>query len=398
MKLPHTDFREAGRTESSPHLSPAIGAAWQSEERPRPDHSTSLSTRTSALSDEELDAAAAVQHQFPMLAGPVADLIDWSDPADPVRVQFVPRPQETRVRSGESDDPIGDLTHNPVTRVTHRYPDRVLLHVTERCPVHCRYCFRRKLRRNGTKRADQNPEFDTDSFGPAFSYIESHRAVREVILTGGDPLMLADDDLAWLRRSVDAIPHIRLLRVHTRMPTLCPARVNQGLVDALRGRTLTAIVLHVNHPQEITESAVDATRILRESGFLIFNQSVLLRGVNDDPHTLAELGRELVYSLGAKPYYLHHCDMAEGTAHFRTRIEDGQRLIGALRGNISGLCIPTYVLDLPGGRGKAPLELPPIIEAAPPNWKFRGFQGGVWRYAEVTEESGPTTGGEEVVS
>ncbi|MBL9003170.1 MAG: KamA family radical SAM protein [Myxococcales bacterium] len=307
--------------------------------------------------------------------------IDWANARDPVRLQVVPQAEELSFDPREVDDPIGDQRHSPVPRLVHRYPDRVLLMPTYRCAVYCRHCFRKETV------DDEDARFRLSSLEPALSYIAEHAEIREVIVTGGDPLVLSNAQLAQLRSRLDAIPHLRLLRVHTRLPVVQPSRVTAGLVRAFKGRLMVCIVTHFNHPREISEPTVVAARTLREAGFMLLNQTVLLRGINDDPQTLQTLFRELVYTLGIKPYYLHHCDLTKGLTHLRTTIDAGLAIMGRLRGHTSGVCLPQYVLDLPQGHGKTPLG-PLFVESRSGfDWVFRSFRGESCPYTEVVAEN-----------
>lgn len=307
--------------------------------------------------------------------------INWADPRDPVRLQVVPQAEELTWDPREVDDPIGDQRHSPVPRLVHRYPDRVLLMPTYRCAVYCRHCFRKETV------DDEDARFRLSSLDPALAYIEQHPEICEVILTGGDPLVLSNAQLAQLRGRLDAIPHLRLLRVHTRLPVVQPSRIGPGLVQALTGRLMVCVVTHFNHPREITEPTAVAARTLREAGFMLLNQTVLLRGINDDAKTLQTLFRELVYTLGIKPYYLHHCDLTRGLSHLRTTIDEGQQIMGSLRGVTSGVCLPQYVLDLPGGHGKTPLGPLRIESRSGFDWVFRSFRGEPCPYTEVVQEN-----------
>ncbi len=327
---------------------------------------------------DDLEAARTFKVRIP---ASYLGLIDWNDPDDPIRRQAIPDAAELRVRPGERGDPIGDEAHSPVPHLTHRYPDRVLLYPTYVCSMYCRHCFRKE-----SLNADDRG-IALERLEPALAYIAEHEELREVILTGGDPLTLSDAQLAKLRARIEAIPHIRLLRVHTRVPVTLPTRVTPGLVDALRGRLTTVVVTHFNHPKEITEDAATACRRLREAGVMLLNQSVLLRGVNDDPETLETLLRELVYTLGAKPYYLHHCDLTRGVSHFRTSLDEGRALVEGLRGRVSGLCVPRYMLDLPGGDGKVCVERSAVQGRDGGTWDFGAWDGQVHRYEECLAES-----------
>lgn len=287
-------------------------------------------------------------------------LIDRSDPADPIARQLVPDARELEQRPEERADPIGDRAHEPVSGIVHRYPDRVLLKLTHVCPVYCRFCFRREMVGPGGASA-----LAGDALDRALAYIRDTPAIREVILTGGDPLMLAPRRIAEVTQRLSAITHVRVLRWHSRVPVVDPARITPALVDALRSSDRAVYVgVHTNHPRELTAAARAAIARLADAGLVLVSQTVLLAGVNDDAATLADLFTELV-ALRVKPYYLHHADLAPGTAHFRTTIAKGQDIMRALRGRISGLALPTYVLDLPGGFGKVPVG-PPYLDADAP--------------------------------
>jgi lysine 2,3-aminomutase len=281
----------------------------------------------------------------PALAG----LIDPADPADPIARQFLPDPRELAHQLGELADPIGDDAHSPVEGIVHRYPDRVLLKLLATCPVYCRFCFRREMVGQG------EGVLSPAALDRALAYITERAEIWEVILTGGDPLALSPRRLEAVSRRLAAIAHVKILRVHTRLPVAAPQRIDAPLIAALKAAGKTVYVtLHANHPRELTAAAREACARLIDSGIPMISQTVLLRGVNDDVGTLAALMRAFVEAR-IKPYYLHHPDLAPGTGHFRLSIEEGQKLIGALLGRVSGLCQPTYVLDIPGGFGKTPI-------------------------------------------
>ncbi|MBF0129789.1 MAG: lysine-2,3-aminomutase-like protein [Alphaproteobacteria bacterium] len=263
--------------------------------------------------------------------------------------QFVPSDAEEIPAWGESDDPIGDSAHSPVKGIVHRYPDRVLLIPHHACAAYCRFCFRRA--RVGRPDGALSPP----ELAAALAYVRAAPAVREVILSGGDPLMLSARRLASLIAALDAIPHVEVIRLHTRIPVVDPDRMTRSLIAALRtSESAVYLVLHCNHPAELTDRTRAACRAVVLAGIPMLAQTVLLKGVNDDPSVLAALMRALVRNR-IKPYYLHHCDMAPGTGHFRTTLAEGRALVRALRGEVSGLCQPTYVLDIPGGHGKVPV-------------------------------------------
>jgi len=280
----------------------------------------------------------------------LADLIDADDPDDPIARQFVPSADELKAHPGERGDPIGDDAHAPVPGIVHRYPDRVLLKLVHVCAVYCRFCFRREMVGPGKDNA-----LSEEAYRSALAYIRSHGEIWEVILTGGDPLMLSPRRLKEIMADLAAIDHVRIIRIHTRLPVADPQRITAALVDALKVQgAATWVALHANHPRELNAAVRSACARLIDAGIPLVSQSVLLRGVNDDVATLEALMRAFVETR-IKPYYLHHGDLAPGTAHLRTTLEHGQSLLRALRGRVSGLCQPDYVLDIPGGYGKAPV-------------------------------------------
>ena len=313
------------------------------------------------VADEKRAALENVAAQYAVAITPaMAGLIDRADPNDPVARQFVPDAAELVTRPEENADPIGDHAHSPVDGIVHRYPDRVLLKLTHVCAVYCRFCFRREMIGPG---ADALSPQQLDA---ALGYIAEHPEIWEVVLTGGDPLVLSPRRLKSVLARLAAISHVKVIRIHTRVPTADPARITPELVRALKARgKATYVVLHANHARELTDAAREACARLIDAGIPMLAQSVLLCGVNDDPHTLGALMRTLV-ECRIKPYYLHHGDLAPGTSHLRTSIEKGQDLMRALRGRLSGLCQPTYVLDIPGGHGKSPIG---------PNYLTRGNAG-----------------------
>ena len=280
----------------------------------------------------------------------MAELIDPDDPADPIARQFLPTAAELDHRPEESADPIGDEAHSPVPGIVHRYPDRVLLMATHACAVYCRFCFRRETV-GSTAAKSLSPE----ALDGALAYIAARPEIWEVILTGGDPLILSPRRLRALMRRLGAIDHVKVVRLHTRVPAVEPGRITPALVQALKaGGKAVYVALHADHPRELTPAARAAAGRLIDAGIPMLGQSVLLAGVNDDPETLGALMRAMVEAR-IKPYYLHHPDHAPGTSHFRTGVAKGQTLMRAIRGQLSGLCQPTYVLDIPGGHGKVPV-------------------------------------------
>jgi lysine 2,3-aminomutase len=311
------------------------------------------------VAPERLPELERVAARYAVSISPaMAALIDPDDPGDPMARQFVPDLQELHRQPVERDDPIDDHAHEPVPGLVHRYPDRVLLKLVSICPVYCRFCFRREMVGRGHEAV-----LSDDKLGVALAYIAAHPRIWEVVITGGDPLILSPRRLAELGERLGGIGHVKILRWHTRVPVVAPELVDDALVAALQAPgKATWLVVHINHPREFTSEARAALARLADAGVPLLSQSVLLRGVNDDPATLEALMRACVENR-IKPYYLHHGDLAPGTAHFRTSIEEGQALMREIRGRVSGLCQPAYVLDIPGGHGKVPVG-PTYVSAA----------------------------------
>lgn len=303
------------------------------------------------LAPDQAVALAPVLARYAVSLTPdMAELIDRADPGDPIARQFVPRAEEILTAPGESADPIGDETHAKMPGLIHRYPDRVLLKPLHVCPVYCRFCFRREGVGPDGLGSLSDAELDA-----ALAYIADDPHIWEVVLTGGDPFALSPRRLGAIAARLSAIDHVRVLRIHTRVPVVKPDLVTDALVQRLKrfGRAVF-VALHANHPREFTPAARAACSRLVDAGIPMVSQSVLLRGVNDDSETLEALMRAFVENR-IKPYYLHHGDLAPGTAHLRTPVADGQDLMRSLRGRLSGLAQPTYVLDIPGGHGKVPI-------------------------------------------
>jgi len=303
------------------------------------------------ISREALPALEAVAARYAIAITPaVADLIDLNDPNDPIARQYVPSAEELKSEPVERIDPIGDHVHSTVEGIVHRYPDRVLLKLVHVCAVYCRFCFRREMVGPG-----KETSLSEKAYTKAIDYIRMHPEVWEVILTGGDPLMLSARRLKEIVDDLAAIPHVKIIRFHTRVPVADPARVTDEVSDALRHPDVTTwVALHANHPRELTPAAREACARIIDKGIPMVSQSVLLRGVNDNAQTLTALMRAFV-ECRIKPYYLHHGDLAPGTSHLRTSLEEGEALMRQLRGHVSGLCQPDYVLDIPGGYGKIPV-------------------------------------------
>jgi lysine 2,3-aminomutase len=305
--------------------------------------------REGLLTPDPLLAAAAETMAIGLTPEMLA-LIDRRDVAnDPIARQFVPSAAETVIAAEELADPIGDEARSPVKGIVHRYPDRVLLKPLHACPVYCRFCFRRE------KVGPGGEALDDAELEAALAYIRARPEIWEVILTGGDPLMMAPRRLAALIAALDVLPHVAVIRLHTRVPIVEPSRVGADVIAALKPKRATLwLGVHCNHARELGAPTRAALAALADRGIPLLGQTVLLAGINDSVEALDELMRALVSSR-VKPYYLHHPDLVRGTGHFRVSIARGQELMKALRGRLSGLAQPTYVLDVPGGHGKVPI-------------------------------------------
>ncbi len=299
-------------------------------------------------------------------------LIDANEPSDPIALQFLPTAAELHTEPHELVDPIGDEAHSPVKGIVHRYPDRVLLKLLHICPVYCRFCFRREV--VGPDGAGTLTAHEQQA---ALDYIAANPQIFEVILTGGDPLMLSERRIAAITSRLGAIDHVKVVRWHSRVPVVAPERITPALVKALTGHNKASyIAIHANHPRELMPAACDAIGRLRKAGITLLSQTVLLKGVNDKLDILSDLMRNFVAN-GIKPYYLHHLDPAPGTSHFATTIAEGQALMRGLQGRLSGLCIPTYVLDIEGGHGKAPVGPGYATQNPDGSWNITDYQGQI---------------------
>jgi len=303
------------------------------------------------ISPERLPEVRAVTARYALaLPADLAALIDVQDVDDPIARQFVPDAAELEARPEERADPIGDDSYSPVEGIVHRYPDRMLLKLTHVCAVYCRFCFRRE--RVGPGRAKA---LSRAALQGALDYIRAHAEIWEVILTGGDPLVLSARRLRAVMKSLRAIKHVKVVRIHTRVPAAEPRWITADLIRAMKASgKATYVAIHLNHARELTPAARAACARMADAGMVLLAQTVLLKGVNDSAEALSELMRACV-ECRIKPYYLHHGDLAPGTAHLRSGVGHGQDLMRTLRGRLSGLCQPTYVLDIPGGYGKSPI-------------------------------------------
>jgi lysine 2,3-aminomutase len=304
-----------------------------------------------------------------------ASLMDPDDAGCPVRMQAVPTPSELVVRHEDLKDAVSEDFDSPTPRITHRYPDRVLFVVTEMCSMYCRHCTRRRLV-GGSEDIVAQAEIDN-----AIKYIERAPEVRDVLISGGDPLVLADDQLEEIVARVHAIPHVEIIRIGTRAPVVFPQRITPSLCEMLKKYHPLYVNTHFNHPKEFTAESKQACDMLNDAGIPLGNQTVLLRGVNDCANVMKRLCHKLV-QYRVKPYYYYQCDLAEGTAHFRTSVAKGIEIAESLRGHTTGFAVPTYIIDAIGGGGKTPVMPNYVISQAPNQIVLRNYEGVISKYTE----------------
>src|SRR6266481_3497693 len=326
-----------------------------------------------ALSPEEYAGTKLANHKLALGITPYFfNLIDQADENCPIRWQVVPRFEETNTAPWELTDPCGEDAHSPVEGLVHRYPDRVLFLVTDRCAAYCRYCTRSRLVSNASG-YDFHPQFDQQ-----IEYIRNNPAVRDVLLSGGDPLLFSDDKLEHLLKRLREIPHVEFLRIGTRIPIFLPQRITPQLCAMLRKYHPLFISIHSNHPRELTTEVRDALGRLADAGIPLGNQSVLLRNVNDDAEVMKAQVQKLLMCR-VKPYYLYQCDLIAGSAHLRASVRKGLEIMEGLRGYTSGYAVPQYVIDAPGGGGKVPINPDRVLS--------RNFEGKIFEYPEAADGS-----------
>lgn len=330
------------------------------------------------IDDTAIPALSPVAARYAIALSPQMTALAARNRDGAVARQFIPDAREADDHPAELSDPIGDALKSPVPGIVHRYPDRVLLKLATACPVYCRFCFRRAEVGPG-----QKPMLSGERLDDALAYIAATPAIWEVVVTGGDPLVLAARHLADVTRRLAAIEHVRIVRWHTRVPVVAPDLIEPARIAALKsaGKS-TLIVLHVNHAAELTAEADAAIAALRSAGIVLRSQSVLLRGINDDAAILEDLMRALV-ERGVSPYYLHHPDLAPGTAHFRLPLAEGRRIVTELRRRVSGIAQPTYVLDLPGAYGKVPIGFDNVEDLEAGAYRITDSSGGVHIYRDA---------------
>jgi lysine 2,3-aminomutase len=328
------------------------------------------------LTPEELAGAKLANHKLALAITPYFfNLIDPADENCPIRLQVVPKEAETHTASWEMSDPCGEDSHSPVPGLVHRYPDRVLFLVTDRCASYCRYCTRSRLVSNASG-YDFHPEFDKQ-----IAYIASHPEIRDVLLSGGDPLLFSDEKLEFLLTKLRAIPHVEFLRIGTRIPIFLPQRITPELCAMLKQFHPLFISVHTNHPRELTMEARAALGRLADAGIPLGNQSVLLRNVNDDAAVMKALVQKLLMCR-VKPYYLYQCDLISGSAHLRASVAKGLEIMEQLRGHTTGYAVPQYVIDAPGGGGKVPINPEYVLCRNAGRVLVRNYEGKIFEYPE----------------
>ena len=331
------------------------------------------------LTPEERGGMVLANHKLAMAITPYFfNLIDPADEECPIRRQLIPRLSETNTSPWEMSDPCGEDSHSPVPGLVHRYPDRVLFLVTDRCAAYCRYCTRSRLVSNAAG-YDFHPDFDRQ-----IDYIARTPQVRDVLLSGGDPLLLSDDKLAHLLGRLRAIPHVEFLRIGTRIPVFLPQRITPALCAILRQFHPLFISIHSNHPRELTTEVQSALGRLADSGIPLGNQSVLLKHVNDDVTVMRAHVQKLLMCR-VRPYYIYQCDLIAGSAHLRTSVRKGLEIMEGLRGHTTGYAVPTYVIDAPGGGGKVPVSPEYVLSRNKDRVLIRNYEGRLFEYPEAVD-------------
>jgi len=331
------------------------------------------------LTPEESAGVKLANHKLALAITPYFfNLIDPTDEHCPIRQQVIPRVEETHAASWEMSDPCGEDSHSPVPGLVHRYPDRVLFLVTDRCAAYCRYCTRSRLVSNATG-YDFHPEFDRQ-----IAYIAQHPEIRDVLLSGGDPLLLSDDKLEHLLSRLRAIKHVEFLRIGSRIPVFLPQRITPELGAMLKNFHPLFMSIHSNHPRELTMEVRDALGRLADAGIPLGNQSVLLKHVNDDAEIMKTHVQKLLMCR-VKPYYIYQCDLISGSAHLRTSVRKGLEIMEKLRGHTTGYAVPTYVIDAPGGGGKVPISPEYVLSRNADRVVIRNYEGEIFEYPEAAD-------------
>ncbi|QSX05258.1 lysine 2,3-aminomutase [Sedimentibacter sp. zth1] len=328
------------------------------------------------LTEQEEKDIQEVLKKFRMGITPYyAAHMDKNDHRCPIRMQAVPTIVETHISDADMLDPLHEDTDSPTPGLTHRYPDRVLMLITDQCSMYCRHCTRRRFA------GQQDHSVPLEKIDKCIEYVKNHPEVRDVLLSGGDCLLVSDETLEYIIKNLRAIPHVEIIRLGSRTPVVCPQRITDDLVNMLKKYHPIWLNTHFNHPKEFTPESKEAVRKLADAGIPLGNQSVLLRGVNDCPHIMMDLVHELV-KIRIRPYYIYQCDLSLGIEHFRTPVSKGLEIMEALRGHTSGFCIPTFVIDAPGGGGKTPIMPNYMISQSPHKVVLRNFEGVITTYTE----------------
>ncbi|MBL8013561.1 MAG: KamA family radical SAM protein [Candidatus Omnitrophica bacterium] len=302
-------------------------------------------------------------------------LVDGQDAGCPIRLQSVPQEFEFETATEEMTDPCGEDKNSPVHGLVHRYPDRVLFLVNEMCAMYCRYCTRSRMVGDG------NHTLNTGTYDAALDYIRSHKEIRDVLISGGDPLTLGDRMLEYLIKSVKAIPHVEFVRIGTRIPVTLPQRVTPELIAIFKKYSPLWMSIHFNHPKEVTPRVKQACNMIADAGIPMGSQTVLLKGINDSPEVMKKLFHELL-KIRVRPYYIYQCDPIVGSKHFRTSVETGINIIENLRGHTTGYAVPTFVIDGPGGGGKIPITPNYIVSNSGGKYTLRNFAGEIFTYVD----------------
>jgi lysine 2,3-aminomutase len=343
------------------------------------------------LTPEEFEGTILANHKLALAITPYFfNLIDASDENCPIRRQVVPRVEETYTAPWEMSDPCGEDSHSPVPGLVHRYPDRVLFLVTDRCAAYCRYCTRSRMVSNATG-YDFHPEFERQ-----IEYVRAHPEIRDVLLSGGDPLLLNDDKLEFLLSRLRAIPHVEFLRIGTRIPIFLPQRITPALCAMLRKYHPLFISIHSNHPRELTTEVRDALGRLADAGVPLGNQAVLLRHVNDEVVVMKALVQKLLMCR-VRPYYIYQCDLISGSAHLRSSVRKGLEIMENLRGHTTGYAVPQYVIDAPDGGGKVPINPDYVLSRNKNRVIIRNFEGRIFEYPEAADGTPLTSPPREIV-
>ena len=332
------------------------------------------------ISPAEIEDISTCLSRFRMAITPYyASLIDPSDPHDPIRMQCIPSIREMDPCADDMADPLGEEHDSPVPHIVHRYPDRVLFLVTLKCSTYCRHCTRRRTV------GEEDRIITERELKTALDYIRSHQEIRDVLISGGDPLVMSTEKLEHIISSLREIPHVDIIRIGTRVPVVLPMRITDALLEMLKKYQPIWINTHFNHPREITPDSQRACTAIVDAGIPLGNQSVLLKGINDDAAIMKELLLGLVH-IRVRPYYLYQCDLSQGIGHFRTTVDQGIEMMHALTGYISGYAVPKFVIDAPGGGGKIPIHYNYVISKDDKEVVMENFRGGIYRYPQPKDD------------